>query len=74
MLYNVDVLYSDLYNVTRFEKLGGVLYKSVAHLGDMEKSVVVNSYINEATKVNDVSYRTRKLHIGLQIVYIKNVG
>ena len=74
MLLNVNVLDSDLNNVTCFEHLGRVLDKLITHLGNVQKTIVVNTDINEATEVNNVSDSTLELHIGLQIVYIKDVG
>ena len=74
MLLNVNVLDANLDNVACLEELGGVLDELIAHLGDVKKSVVVNSDVNEATEVNNVSYSTLKLHIGLQVVDVENVG
>ena len=73
-LLGVNVL--DLYfnYVAGFEELGGMLDVSVTHLGDVKKTVVVNSDINEATEVNNVSDSTLELHIGLQVVDVENVG
>lgn len=74
MLFNVNVLDTNLDNVACLEHFGGVLNKLIAHLGDVKKTVVVNTDINEATEVNNVSNRTLKLHIGLKVVNIENVG
>ena len=74
MLFNVNVLNSDLNNVSGLEELGGVLNELIGHFGDMKKTVVVNSDINEATKVNDVTNGTLELHIGLKVGYLENVG
>ena len=70
----VNVLDLNLDNVACLEELGGVLDVLITHLGDVKKSVVVNSNINEATEVNNVSYSTLKLHIGLKVVDVKNLG
>ena len=74
VLLNVNVLDTNLDNVARLEQLGGMLDKAVAHLGDVKKAVVVNADVNEAAKVNNVSYGTLKLHTGLEIVDVENVG
>ena len=74
MLLNVNVLYSDLDDVAGLKEVGGVLNESVGHLGDVEKSVVVNTDVNEAAEVGNVSYSTVKLHIRLKILYRKNLG
>ena len=74
VLCDVNVLNLYLYDIARLKELGGVLDISVAHLGDVKKTVVVNADINEATEVNDVSYGAVKLHTGLEVVDIENVG
>ena len=74
MLLYVNVLDSYFDYITCFEKLGGMLDESVAHLGDVKKAVVVNTDINEATEVNNISYSTLKLHFGLKIVDVENIG
>ena len=74
MLFNVNVLDTNLDYVACLEHLGGMLDKLIAHLGDMKQTVVVNTDINEATEVNNVSYSTLKLHIGLKVVDVENVG
>ena len=74
MLFNVYVLNSYLDDVADREELGGILYESVGHLGDVKKTVVVNTDVYEATEVNNVSDSTLKLHIRLQVSDLKNVG
>ena len=74
MLLNVNVLDANLDNVTGLEELGGVLNEAVGHLGDVKQTVVVHADVNEATEVNNVSYGTLKLHFGLKVVDVENVG
>ena len=74
MLFYVDILDYNLDDITGLEKLGGMLDKSVGHLGDMEKSVVVNADINEATEVDYVTDGALKLHTGAEVGDIENVG
>ena len=73
-LLGVYVLDTNLNNVTGLEEIGGVLDKSVGHLGDVEQTVMVNTDVNEATEVNYVSDSTLELHIGLQVIDVENVG
>ena len=51
-----------------------MLDEAITHLGDVKQTVVMHTDINEATEVNNVSYSTLKLHFGLQVVYVENVG
>ena len=74
MLLHVDVLDEHLDNVTNGEQVGGMLYESVGHLGNVEESVVVNSDINKASEINNVTDGALKLHTGLKIGDLENVG
>ena len=74
MLLNVNVLDANLDNIAGLEELGGMLDVLIRHLGDVKKTVVVNADINEATEVDYVTYSTLKLHTGLKVGDVKNVG
>ena len=74
MLLYVNVLDSDLDDVAGLEEVGWVLDVSVAHLGDVEQTVVVNADVYEAAEVNHVSDGTLKLHFGFKVVDVKDVG
>ena len=56
------------------KEVGRAFYKSVAHLGYVKKSVVMNTDVDEAAERGYVSYSALKLHIGLEVLDFKNVA
>ena len=74
MLLNVYVLDKNLNDVTGLEQLGGMLDEAVGHLGDVKKTVVVNTDVNEATEVDNVADGALELHAGLKVGDVENVG
>ena len=50
------------------DHLGRIAYETIRQLGDMDKPVFLDSYIDETTEVGDVVYNARQYHTFFQIV------
>ena len=74
VLFNVNVLYTYVDNVTGLKEIGGMLYKSIRHLGDVKQAIVMHADINEATEVNNVTYGALELHTLSKVANIKNLA
>ena len=74
VLLYVYVLDADLDNVTGLKEIGGMLYKSIRHLGDVKQAIVMHADINEATEVNNVTYGALELHTLGKVANIKNLA
>ena len=62
LFLHVHTLYGYFYYIPNGIKLGGMFYKSVAHLGDVEKSVLMHSDIDKRAEIYYVPYSSREHH------------
>ena len=63
--FQVNVKYPYLYHIADFYRFKRVLDKSVAYLGDVNETVLMNAAVNKAAKVNNVPHCAHKLHARL---------
>ena len=50
-----------------------MLHKSIRELRDMHESILVHTDIDERTEIHDISNRSLKLHLRLQIIEIEHI-
>ena len=60
--------HDDLHLLMEFEYLGRVLKFFYAHLRDMDKAILFDSYIHKGTESSNVRHYARKFHSGNKIV------
>ncbi len=56
------------------KSFGRVLYIIIRNFGNMNESVVMNSYIHERAEVDNVAHGPRKLHTFFKVFYVHKVG
>ena len=74
VFYEVDALYAHLDNVSDRNHLARVLDVFVTHFGDVEQTVIVYADVYKCAEVYYVSYSTLQKHIGLEVLYVKDVS
>lgn len=55
--------------LVELDNLVGILNEFIGHLRDMNKSVLMNTYVNKSPEVGDVGHDARQFHTDIEVFY-----
>ena len=55
--------------LVELDNLVGILNEFISHLRDMNKSVLMNTYVNKSPEVGDIGHDARQFHTDNEVFY-----
>ena len=73
MSFLIDTKNNHINHIANLYSLAGMTESAIGNFGNVHQTVLVDTDINEDTKINDVSYSARQFHSGFQILDIQYI-